>query len=160
MFAYSQVAASPSALLEFTLAGLVCRFSRSFANVSRRPWVHCWATVGAFLPGVGQRGENLMSDVRDVLGHTADVGVLGRESNLASVRLSLQCDPKRSIPLTTTLITKLFTNPLAKSRSRADARDQSPGSGLVHHTGRLSMAWKRSGVSNPLSSIILETLFY
>ena len=119
MFAYSQVAASPSALLEFTLAGLVCRFSRSFANVSRRPWVHCWATVGAFLPGVGQRGENLMSDVRDVLGHTADVGVKGRESNLASVRLSLQCDPKRSIPLTTTLITKLFTIP---SQSRDQER--------------------------------------
>jgi hypothetical protein len=44
--------------------------------------------------------------------------------------------------LMTTLITKLLTNPLAQSRSTADARDQSPASRPVHHTGRLSMAWK------------------
>ncbi len=48
--------------------------------------------------------------------------------------------------LTTTLITKLLTNPLAQSRSTEDAEDRSPGLGQVHHTGRLSMAWKRSGV--------------
>jgi hypothetical protein len=51
--------------------------------------------------------------------------------------------------LTTTLITKLLTNPLAKARSRADASDQSLGLGPVHHTRRLSMAWKRSGVRVP-----------
>jgi hypothetical protein len=39
----------------------------------------------------------------------------------------------------------MLINPLAKSGSTADAGDQSPGSGQVHHTGRLSMAWKRSG---------------
>jgi hypothetical protein len=43
----------------------------------------------------------------------------------------------------TTLITKLPTNQLAHSRSTADAGDQSPASGLVHHTGRLSMAWNK-----------------
>ena len=46
--------------------------------------------------------------------------------------------------LTTTLITKLLTNPLAQSRSTADSDDQSPASGPVHFTGQLSMAWKRS----------------
>jgi hypothetical protein len=49
--------------------------------------------------------------------------------------------------LTTTLITKLLTNQLAQSRPTADADDQSPASGPVHHTGRLSMAWKTSGSS-------------
>src|SRR5688572_1043692 len=47
-----------------------------------------------------------------------------------------------NVSLTTTLITKLLTNPLAQSRSTADASDQSPASGPVHDTGRLSMAWK------------------
>jgi hypothetical protein len=47
------------------------------------------------------------------------------------------------------LITKLLTNPLARSRSTADTGDQSPASGPVHHTGRQSMAWKRSGVRVP-----------
>ena len=46
--------------------------------------------------------------------------------------------------LTTTLITKLLTNPLAQSRSTADTDDQSPASVRVHHTGRLSIAWKES----------------
>src|SRR5215207_6675064 len=41
-----------------------------------------------------------------------------------------------------TLITKLLINQLTQSRSTADAGDQSPASGLVHHTGRPSMAWK------------------
>jgi hypothetical protein len=45
--------------------------------------------------------------------------------------------------LTTTLITKLLTNPLAQLRSTADAGDQLPASGRVHHTDRLSMAWKK-----------------
>ena len=53
------------------------------------------------------------------------------------------------VGLTTTLITKLLTNPLAQARSTAEAGDQSPASGPVHHTGRLSMAWKRSGSSLP-----------
>jgi hypothetical protein len=39
------------------------------------------------------------------------------------------------VSLTTRLITKLLTNPLAQSRSTADAGDQSPGSGPVHHAG-------------------------
>ena len=47
------------------------------------------------------------------------------------------------------LITKLLTNPLPQSRSRADAGDHSPASGPLHHTGRLSMAWKWSGVRVP-----------
>ena len=50
------------------------------------------------------------------------------------------------VSLTTTLITKLLTNPLAQSRSTEDAEDQSPGLGQVHQTGRLSMAWKRSAL--------------
>jgi hypothetical protein len=53
------------------------------------------------------------------------------------------------VGLTTTLITRLLTNQLAQSRSTADAGDQSSVSGLAHHTGRLSMAWKRSGVRVP-----------
>jgi hypothetical protein len=44
------------------------------------------------------------------------------------------------VSLTTTLIAKLLTNPLAQSRSTADAGDQSQASGPVHQTGRLSMA--------------------
>jgi hypothetical protein len=51
--------------------------------------------------------------------------------------------------LTTTLITKLITNPLAQSRSPEDSGDQSPASRPVHHAGRLSMAWKRSGLRVP-----------
>jgi hypothetical protein len=50
------------------------------------------------------------------------------------------------LSLTTTLITKLLTNPLARSQSTADSGDQSPASAPVHHTGRLSMAWRGSGV--------------
>ena len=46
-----------------------------------------------------------------------------------------------------TLITKLLTNPLAQSRSTADAGNYSPASAPVYQTGRLSMAWKRSGSS-------------
>jgi hypothetical protein len=53
------------------------------------------------------------------------------------------------VSLTTRLITKLLTNPLAQARSTADAEDQSRASGPVHSTGRLSMAWKRSGVRVP-----------
>jgi hypothetical protein len=49
------------------------------------------------------------------------------------------------VSLTTTLITKLLTNPLARSRSTEDAGDQSPASEPLHHTARLSMAWKSSG---------------
>jgi hypothetical protein len=48
------------------------------------------------------------------------------------------------VSLTTRLITKLLTNPLAQARSTADAEDQSRAPGPVHSTGRLSMAWKRS----------------
>jgi hypothetical protein len=51
------------------------------------------------------------------------------------------------LSLTTTLITKLLTNPLAQSRLTADSGCQSPASGLDHLTGRLSMAWKTSGSS-------------
>jgi hypothetical protein len=47
------------------------------------------------------------------------------------------------------LITKLLTNWSGQSRSTADAGGQSPASATVHHTGRLSMAWKRSGVRVP-----------
>jgi hypothetical protein len=36
---------------------------------------------------------------------------------------------KREVSLTTTLITKLLTNPLAQSQSRADSGDRSPASG-------------------------------
>jgi hypothetical protein len=46
------------------------------------------------------------------------------------------------VSLTTTLITKLLTNPLAQPRSSEDADDHSPASRPLHHTGRLSMAWK------------------
>lgn len=46
-----------------------------------------------------------------------------------------------------TLITKLLINQLAQSRSTADAGNQLPASGLAHHTGRPSMAWKRSASS-------------
>ncbi len=59
----------------------------------------------------------------------------------------LQCDVNRSGRLTTTLITKLLTNPLAQSQSTMDPGDRSPASAPVHDTGRLSMAWKRSGSS-------------
>jgi hypothetical protein len=51
---------------------------------------------------------------------------------------------QREGQLTTTLVTKLLTNPLAQSRSTEDAGDHSPVSGPLHHTGRLSMAWKES----------------
>jgi hypothetical protein len=54
---------------------------------------------------------------------------------------------QRKVNLTTTLLTKLLTNPLAQSRSTADSGDQSPASRPDHLTGRLSMAWKRSGSS-------------
>jgi hypothetical protein len=54
------------------------------------------------------------------------------------------CTPAPS--LTTTLITELLTNPLVQSGSTEDPGDQSTRSGPVHHTGQLSMAWKRSGV--------------
>jgi hypothetical protein len=47
------------------------------------------------------------------------------------------------LSLTTTLITKLLTNPLAQSQSTADSCDQSSASAPVHHTGRLSMAWNK-----------------
>jgi hypothetical protein len=53
------------------------------------------------------------------------------------------------VGLTMTLITKLLTNPLTQSRSTEDAGDHSPASGPLHHTDRLSMAWKRSGVRVP-----------
>jgi hypothetical protein len=56
------------------------------------------------------------------------------------------CNEKVSL---TTLITKLLTNPLAQSRSTGDAGDHSPASKPLHHTARLSMAWKRSGVRVP-----------
>jgi hypothetical protein len=56
---------------------------------------------------------------------------------------------KGKVSLTTTLITKLLTNPLAQSRSTEDAGDHSPASGPLHHTSRLSLAWKRSGVRVP-----------
>jgi hypothetical protein len=56
---------------------------------------------------------------------------------------------QREVSLRTTLITTLLTNPLAQSRSTEDAGDHSPASGPLHHTGRLSMAWKRSGVRVP-----------
>jgi hypothetical protein len=62
----------------------------------------------------------------------------------AACRRRYAADPYLSHKITTTLVTKLLTNPLAQSRSTADAGDQSPGSAPVHHTGRLSMAWKRS----------------
>jgi hypothetical protein len=55
----------------------------------------------------------------------------------------------KKVSLTTTLITKLLTNPLAQSLSTEDAGDHSQASGPLHHTGRLSMAWKRSGVRVP-----------
>jgi hypothetical protein len=48
------------------------------------------------------------------------------------------------------LITKLLTNPLPQSRSREDAGDHSPASRPLHHTGRLSMAWKQSGLLGTL----------
>jgi hypothetical protein len=58
--------------------------------------------------------------------------------------------------LTTTLITELLTNPLAQSGSTEDPGDQSTRSGPVHHTGQLSMAWKRSGFESPkLHSLFL-----
>jgi hypothetical protein len=53
------------------------------------------------------------------------------------------------VSLTRTLITKLLTNPLAQARSTEDAGDHSSASGPLYHTGRLSMAWKRSGVRVP-----------
>jgi hypothetical protein len=53
------------------------------------------------------------------------------------------------LSLTTTLITKLLTNALAQSQSAADSGDQSPSSGPANLTGRLSMAWKRSGFESP-----------
>jgi hypothetical protein len=40
------------------------------------------------------------------------------------------------------LITELLTNALAQSRSTEGTGNHSPASGPVHHTGRLSMAWK------------------
>ena len=71
-------------------------------------------------------------------------------AHLESLGVILQAKPsQREVGLTTTLITRLLTNQLAQSRSTADAGDQSPASGRVHHTGRLSMAWKRSGVRVP-----------
>jgi hypothetical protein len=51
--------------------------------------------------------------------------------------------------LTTTLITKLLTNPLAQSRSTEDAGDHSPALGPDYLTDRLSTAWKRSGFESP-----------
>jgi hypothetical protein len=47
------------------------------------------------------------------------------------------------VSLTTTLITRLLTDPLANSRSRADARDQSPGSGPA--TTHVDCRWHGRG---------------
>jgi hypothetical protein len=56
---------------------------------------------------------------------------------------SRQAQPSQRVDrLTTTLITKLLTNPLSQSQSTTDPGDRSPASAPVHHTGRLSMAWK------------------
>src|SRR5215213_8176793 len=66
---------------------------------------------------------------------------------------STPCLRNQRVGLTTTLITKLLANPLAQSRSTEDAGDQLPGSGQVHHTGRLSMAWKRSGVRTAVAHV-------
>jgi hypothetical protein len=54
---------------------------------------------------------------------------------------STPCLRTEKLGLTTTLITKLLTNPLAQSRLTADSSYESPASDL---TGRLSMALKRS----------------
>jgi hypothetical protein len=63
---------------------------------------------------------------------------------------SRQAQPSQRVDrLTRTLLTKLLTNPLAQSQSTTDTGDRSPASAPVHHTGRLSMAWKRSGVRVP-----------
>ena len=77
-------------------------------------------------------------------------------AHLENLGATLQAKPsQREVGLTTTLITRLLTNQLAQSRSTADVGDQSSVSGLAHHTGRLSMAWKRSG-SNLLSPTCLR----
>jgi hypothetical protein len=55
---------------------------------------------------------------------------------------STPCLRNETLSLTTTLITKLLTNPLAQSRLTADSGYQSPASGPDNLTGRLSMAWK------------------
>ncbi len=60
---------------------------------------------------------------------------------------STPCLRNEKVNLTTTLLTKLLTNPLAQSRSTADSGDQSPASRPDHLTGRLSMAWKGLGSS-------------
>ena len=71
----------------------------------------------------------------------------GSAANARSLSPCATCNEKAN--LTTILITKLHTNPLAQSRSTADSGDQSPASGPFHLTGRLSMACKRSGVESP-----------
>jgi hypothetical protein len=56
---------------------------------------------------------------------------------------STPCIRNEKLSLTTRLITKMLTNPLAQSRSTADSGYQSPASGPDHLTGRLSMAWNK-----------------
>ena len=100
-----------------------------------RPAAHrAWESAAVV---VARRGKRL---------HSLLLRVMARERAQLPARRNLRND---KVSLTTTLITKLLTNPLARSPSTADAGDQSPASGPVHHTGRLSMAWKRSGVRVP-----------
>jgi hypothetical protein len=82
----------------------------------------------------------------------ADVGAVSGDALLPSKPTNSPARINEKVSLTTTLITKLLTNPLAQSQSTEDAGDHSPTSGPLHHTGRLSTAWKRSGVRVPQSS--------